>query len=586
MIRSQPIRLQANPPMPLPSIRQWRRLLGKPDGLLSLIILGGITGIATSLVMALFMLGLDLILQQLNGAYRDDFESLSAPARFALPVLGSLALILLFRITPAHSHAVGITHLLDRLQRGRSRLPASNAIFQFFAALLAVGSGHSVGQEGPAVHVGAGIANKLGQTANRVPSQLRLLIGCGTAAAISSAFDTPLAGVLFAMEVILMEYSLLGFTPIIAASVTSAAMTRFLLGEHPAFVTDLTYQSTLADLPFLLIAGLLIGLLAAGFNRSVRLFMQVRLHQRGARLLLAGLITGALALGVPEVLGLGHDTINQAINGELVWSVLLMVLIAKFIATSAAVGLGVPAGLIGPTLLIGASAGGLLGSLLPGDGSPAFYALLGMAAMMSAVLHAPLAALIAVLELSLNAQAIFPAMIVVLGANLVCQHGLRIPSIYHSLLALQGLTIETNPVRTALAQRSLSELATGQFTRLDLTQHEDQALRTIKGAQRWVVLQLSDASYLIDKAPLSQAVQDWVQLPAETRPALADALKAVIPPFSRLVEVNRDINLLEAVRLLQREDTAGFLYASEAGSTALITRAQLATVLTTEGDLR
>ncbi|HET8903874.1 MAG TPA: chloride channel protein [Saccharospirillum sp.] len=572
--------------MPLPSISQWRRLLGKLDGLLSLIILGCITGVATSLVMALFMLGLDLILQQLNGAYRDDFESLSAPTRFMLPILGSLALILLFRFTPAHSQAVGITHVLDRLQRGRSRLPASNAVFQFFAALISLGSGHSAGQEGPAVHIGASIANQLGQTANRVPSQLRLLIGCGTAAAISSAFDTPLAGVLFAMEVILMEYSLLGFTPIIAASVTSAAMTRFLLGEHPAFVTDLAYQGSLTDLPFLLIAGLLIGLLAAGFNRSVRLFMQLRLHQRPARLLLAGLITGALAIWVPQVLGLGHDTINQAINGELVWSVLLMVLIAKFIATSAAVGLGIPAGLIAPTLLIGASAGGLMGSLLPGDGSPAFYALLGMAAMMSAVLHAPLAALIAVLELSLNAHTVFPAMIVVLGANLVCQHGLRIPSIFHSLLAFRGLTIETNPVRTALAQRSLSDLATGQFTRLNLTEHEDQALRTVKEAQRWVVLQLSDANYLIDKTPLSQAMQDWIQLPADTRPALAEALKAVIPPFSRLIVVEQDINLLEAVRLLQREDTAGFLYSPESSATSLITRAQLATVLTTEGDLR
>jgi H+/Cl- antiporter ClcA len=536
--------------------------------------------------MALFLLGIDLILQQLNGANRDDFESLSTTTRFILPVAGSLILILLFRFTPTHTHSVGITHVLDRLQRGRSRLPVGNAVFQFFAALVSLGSGHSVGQEGPAVHIGAGIANQLGQTANRVPSQLRLLIGCGTAAAISSAFDTPLAGVLFAMEVILMEYSLLGFTPIIAASVTSAATTRWLFGEHPAFFTDQVYQTNPGDLPSLLITGILLGLLAAAFNRSVRLFLQLRLHQRAARILLAGLITGVLAIWVPQVLGLGYDTINQSINGELVWSVLLLVLVAKFIATAAAVGLGVPAGLIGPTLFIGASAGGLIGSLLPGAGSPAFYALLGMAAMMSAVLHAPLAALVAVLELSLNAHAVFPAMIVVLGANLVCQHGFRIPSIFHSLLSAQGLTIETSPVRNALAQRSLSELATGQFTRLDLTLQDEQVLRVIKDAQRWVVLHLSDADYLIEKTPLTLAVQDWYQLPVASRPELAVALKAAIPPFSRLIVIEQDINLLDAVRLLQREDTAGFFYTPSASSTSLITRAQLATVLTTEGDLR
>jgi len=567
-------------------ISQWRRILGKPDGLLSLIILGCITGVATSLVMALFILGLDVVLQQLNGAYRDDFESLSAPVRFLLPVLGSLALILLFRFTPAHYHTVGITHVLDRLQRGRSRLPKGNIVFQFFAALIALGSGHSMGQEGPAVHIGSGIANQLGQVANRVPSQLRLLIGCGTAAAISSAFDTPLAGVLFAMEVILMEYSLLGFTPVIAASVTSAAMTRWLFGEHPAFFSDQIYQSTLSDFPSLLITGLLIGFLAAGFNRSVRLFLQLRLQRRSARLLLAGFVTGILALWAPQILGLGFDTINQAINGELVWTLLLMVLVAKFIATAAAVGLGIPAGLIGPTLMIGACAGGLIGILLPGAGDPAFYALLGMAAMMSAVLHAPLAALIAVLELSLNAHAMFPAMIVVLCANLVCQHGLRIPSLFHTLLAAQGLTIETNPVRTALAQRSLSELATGQFTLLDLSVNDDKAMRIIKEAKRWVVLHLPDTDYLIEKAALTQAAQDWYQLPAESRPALAVSLKTVIPTFGRLITVEQDINLLEAVHLLQREDTAGFLFLSRTSELALITRAQLATVLTTEGDLR
>ena len=187
-----------------------RRLLSRPSqSLLPLVVLGGVIGVVAGLVMASFIVLLSALLGRLNGSSLEDFESLSWGWRLGLPILGSVLLILLYRITPTSAQTVGLAYVVERLQFGRGRLPMANTVFQFAAALIALGSGHSVGREGPAVQMGAGVASWLGQRTYRPPSQLRLLVGCGTAAAISAAFNTPLAGVLFAMEVVLMEYSIL-----------------------------------------------------------------------------------------------------------------------------------------------------------------------------------------------------------------------------------------------------------------------------------------------------------------------------------------------------------------------------------------
>ncbi|MFG1498393.1 chloride channel protein [Saccharospirillum sp. HFRX-1] len=532
-----------------------------------------------------FLLLLNSLLGLLNGDSLEDFESLSLPMRFALPLLGSLVLIALYRWTPSRVHNVGIAHVIDRLQRGRGKLAAGNAFFQLAAAIVALGSGHSVGKEGPAVHIGAGIANQLGQRTHRVPSQLRLLIGCGTAAAISSAFDTPLAGVLFAMEVVLMEYSLLGFTPIIAAAVTASATSRWLIGEHPSFIAIELQSAHISDWPLLVLTGLAIGLLAVAFHHLVRLMQRHGPARRSTRLLLAGLLVGSLATLVPEILGSGFDTVNQTLSDPQPWQILALILIAKIIATACAVGLGIPAGVIGPILVIGACGGALMAAVLPAS-DMALYALLGMAGMMSAVLHAPLAALAAVLELSLSAQAMFPAMIVVLSANLVCQHGFRLPSLFRGILEAQGLSIQTHPVRTALAQRYLSELGTRQFDSCDPATESERIATLAKSPYRWVVLQLDNKAYLLARERLTACHQDWIQLEADIRPPFAEAVQSLIGPYSRLHPLTEDITLLEAVKSLQQEETAGFLLPLDDGNTGLVTRAQLVSVLTSEGDIQ
>ncbi len=543
-----------------------RRLFSRHTGsLLPLVMLGVLTGIAASLVMMSFLLILNATLGGLNGNNLEDFESLAWYWQLGLPVLGSALLILLYHFTPRNWQSVGLAYVLERLQFGQGRIPAGNIGFQFVAALIALGSGHSVGREGPTVHLGAGIASQVGQATGRPPSQLRLLLGCGTAAAISAAFNTPLAGVLFAMEVVLMEYSLLGFAPIIAAAITASALTGALLGEHailePVQLSLASYQ----DIPGLLITGLWVGLLAVLFQRLVLVFVRVPLKSRSLRLLLAGIITGVLALAAPQILGSGYDTINITLNEGLPWLLLLVILAGKLLATAAAIGLGVPGGQIAPTLMLGVCAGGIAGALIPGTSDPALYALLGMAAMMSAVLHAPLAAIATVLELSLSAESMLPAMIVVLGANLLCQHGFHLPSLVITQLRVRGQELQTHPVRTALAQRYLSELAD-----MSLVHWNGKGVPPVTRAPVLIV-QRDQHYYLLAAAQLDENTS-------------AEELDKLLTPGRRLQLLEQDMSLLEALRSLQGEPGAGFLVPVRRGQ-GLVTRSRLVRMLTEEGGL-
>ncbi len=159
--------------------------------------------------------------------------------------------------------------MFKRLHNHQGRLPLFNLGLQFFAGAIALLSGQSVGREGPAVHLGAGTASQLGQWLKLPNNSLRTLVGCGVAAAISASFNTPMAGVVFAMEVILMEYSIAGFVPVILASVTGAAVAQATFGNAPAFSVAPLQMSSLSELPLIIFCGLIICWFSTDLNSVV-----------------------------------------------------------------------------------------------------------------------------------------------------------------------------------------------------------------------------------------------------------------------------------------------------------------------------
>ncbi len=415
--------------------RMLRPRLAYADPLQRLALLGVAAGAVTGIVVSLFRLAIDGAALVALGGDSENFEALPPALRAGLPLLGALVIgVALTRLTEDRRRT-GVAHVLQRLREHAGRLPATNAVVQFFAGTLALATGLSGGREGPAIHLGATASSILGQRLGVPPDSLRILVACGAAAAIAGSFNTPMAGVVFAMEVVLLEYAVASFIPVGLAAVTATVITRYLFGDTPVFAVGSIQMHSLLDVPFVVLAGFAIGTLGAAFTACVRLFTRMGRRPYWARAILAGAVTAVAALAAPAVMGVGYDTVDAALAGTLAWSALAVILVAKLAASSACVGLGMPVGVIGPTIVIGAACGGLLGHLgqilSPGAASSeGFYVLLGMAAMMAAALQAPLAALMAVVELTSNANIILPAMLIVIVATLTAGRLFRQPSVF------------------------------------------------------------------------------------------------------------------------------------------------------------
>jgi len=413
---------------------------------LRLTLLGVLSGILSGLVVLAFHaavgLGQGLILPP---GREGNYEGLSGWARLLLPIAGGLLLGIVFDRIPARHRQVGVVHVLRRLHTpGGERLPAVNLITQFVGAVAAILTGHSVDKEGPSVHIGAASANLIGQRMQVSAEEDYTLAACGAAAAISAAFGTPLAGVIFVIEVLRVRYEVSRFLPVIVASVVGAVMNRILLSADPAFIVPPLIMNTNWEVPNLILLGLAVGLLAVTF---IVLCETVALRTRDWSCLksftLAGLLTGILAIGTPQVMGTSYDTLRELLSGQSELILALALALSKLLATGTAIGLRVPGGLIGPTFLIGGAAGSALGLLFGmfepiETASPAFYATVGMVAMMGATLRAPLAALTALLELTANPNIILPGMIAVVSAELTNRLVLGKDSVFETLLKIQA----------------------------------------------------------------------------------------------------------------------------------------------------
>ncbi|MEJ2590441.1 MAG: chloride channel protein, partial [Candidatus Thiodiazotropha sp.] len=375
--------------------------------LLRISLLGALIGLMAGVLVTLFRFSIEWTqIWLLPNGQIGNYEALPAWLRFVLPVGGALVLALCFERLPAGSRSVGVVHLLDYLRFRKQRLPFANAVVQFLGGLLAIVSGNSVDREGPGVHLGAATVSLLGTRARLSEDESYLLAAAGGAAAIAAAFNTPLAGVIFVIEVLRVRYAINNIVPVIVASVVGAIISRIVYGHSPAFNVPALSIGSLAELPVMLVMGVVIGLLAATFIYALQTTARQTIGWRPLYgFVAAGMVTGLLAQWAPEIMGLSYDALSRIFRNGLGLQTLLLLVFAKLIATAVSVGLRLPGGLIGPSLVMGGALGGVIELLMSEwypyyAGSAGFYAMIGMVAMMGAILRAPLAALVALIELT------------------------------------------------------------------------------------------------------------------------------------------------------------------------------------------
>ncbi len=473
----------------------FRRRLSGVDALPQLAVLGLLSGLITGGVILLFRFAIEWPLEHLlPGPGSESFEELDLLTRSILPLAGAVALGLLLQKLSIQNRKVGVVHVMERLNYHQGYISIRSALVQFVTGVATVVTGQSAGREGPAVHLGAAFSSLMGQWMRLPNNSIRTLVACGCAAAISASFNTPISGVIFAMEVVMMEYTIAGFTPIILASVSAAVVSQAAYGFEPAFSVPPLTMNSLLEIPWIIAIALIIGIAAAAFIQLVETFSRYQERPVILRLSIAGLLMVPFAIVVPEVMGIGYDTVQLTIDNQLSFWLLLGVGIAKLLITSVTVGLGMPSGMIGPTLFMGATLGGAMGligaQIVPDMASSiGFYAMLGMGAMMGAVLQAPLAALMALMELTRNPNIILPGMLIITTASLVTSEAFGKKSVFLTMLKSQGMSYHNSPVIQALRRVSVGAIMERNILRTERYLTEEEARKMLKSEPKWLIIE-------------------------------------------------------------------------------------------------
>lgn len=473
------------------------RLAG-PDALLQLALMGLLTGFAAGGVIVLFRFLVEEIQDYLlPGDGAENYEALELVVRFLFPIIAGVLLALLFYKGAKNIRVVGVARVMERMAYHQGYLTVRGFFIQFFGAAIAIIGGHSVGREGPHIYLGAASGSLLGQSLNLPNNTIRTMVASGAAAGIAASFNTPLAGVIFALEVIMMEYTLVSFIPIMLAAVAATGVSNLVLGSDPAFIIPELQISSFVELPLLIVLGIVVGAIAALFNQMLETISLKSKHiEIWWRIMIASLIVALIGLFQPEVLSIGYDTINSTLLGAFTFWALVGLLIAKLIATSFCIGLGVPGGMIGPAFFIGATIGALVGVLASNifgfeASDIGFYALLGMGAMLGASIQAPLAALTAIMELTYNPGIIMPGMLTIVVAQLTSSVVFKKQSLFISMLRNNGLDYDVHPVKQVLRGIGVASVIDRNFVRLkpNISLGEAQALLKKSSTIDWMIVE-------------------------------------------------------------------------------------------------
>ncbi|MCB2154130.1 chloride channel protein [bacterium] len=382
----------------------------------------------------------------------DHIRDLPVWWKLVVPTVGMLIVGLIVQFFASEAKGHGVPEVMEAVILRNSRIRPRVVIGKMIASALCIGTGGSVGREGPIVQVGASLGSTAGQWLGLGERRMRTLVGCGAGAGIAAAFNAPVAGALFAVEIILGDFAVTQFSPIVLASVSATVVSRHFHGDFPAFPVPKYSLETPWELFGYGALGILAGLGALAFIRilywSEDSFEKIKVPL-AVKTTVGGLLVGLIAIRFPQVLGVGYEAIDDALGGNTAWTMLLMLALVKIVGVSITIGSGGSGGIFAPSLFIGAMLGGAIGTVMgviaPGAvASPGAYALVGMGAMVAAATHAPITAILIIFELTNDYKIILPLMISCIIATLLSSQ-LQKASIYTLKLLRRGIDVTEEP---------------------------------------------------------------------------------------------------------------------------------------------
>lgn len=366
-----------------------------------------------------------------------------------IPALGGLIVgpLVYFLAREAKGH--GVPEVMEAVALKSGIIRKRVVVVKSLASAISISTGGSVGREGPIVQIGSAIGSTLGQALKVSPDRMRALVGCGAAAGIAATFNAPIAGSMFALEVILGDFGLATFSPIVISSVVATVVSRAYLGDTPAFIVPAYELVSAWELPMYLVLGVFCAVVGVTFIKTLYkvedAFDSLKFPEY-LKAVLGGMLLGLLGLVFPQVLGVGYGAMDAALMQQIAWWLMLVLVIVKVFATSITIGSGGSGGIFAPSLFLGAMAGGFFGmavhTLFPTvTASPGAYSIVGMGAVVAATTHGPLAAILILFEMTGDYKIILPLMFACI-VGIITSSQLLKDSIYTLKLARRGIDIK------------------------------------------------------------------------------------------------------------------------------------------------
>lgn len=386
-----------------------------------------------------------------------------------VPVLGGLLYGPLIQRFAREARGHGVPEVMLAVAENGGRIRPPVTIVKALASAITIGSGGSVGREGPIVQIGSALGSSLGQWVRMSEHRLRIIVACGAAGGIAATFNAPITGLFFGFEIILREVSLDALFTTSLAAVTADVISRAFFGSAPFFSAVPHDLAITNDASYLLVALLAIaaGLIGLGF-KTVLYGMEDRADAlwRGrpewARPAAGGVVLGLLLLALPQMYGVGYPVMDSVIAGHVVMGLILLFLVGKIVATSLTLSIGGSGGVFAPSLFIGTMAGMAFGVAVhrvfgPAAGPPAVYALVAMAGVFAGAAHAPLTAIASVVEMTGNFTLTLPIMLasgIAAALSKQLSHG----GVYTTKLLRRGIDIERPRPDNVLATLSVADV--------------------------------------------------------------------------------------------------------------------------------
>lgn len=344
----------------------------------------------------------------------------------ALP-LALLVSSLIWKHLAGEVRGAGIPEVIEAVMTNKGRIRKRVGFLKAIASSITIACGGSVGREGPVVQIGSAFASKLGQWFQLSPMLLKTLVGCGAAGATAATFNTPIAGVIFAIEIIILELKTKSFVPLVVSSVVATVVTRHHLGDRPSFNIPAYELNHPREMVFYMVLGVLAGLVGVAMIKAIyksELYIAKFNWPYWQKAILAGLLIAGIGTAFPEVYGVSYEAMIGALRGDLSIELMLALVVLKVVATTLTLLGGGSGGLFAPSLFVGAMLGGSFGYLVM-QIAPEYvssygsYALVGTAALFSATSRATFTAIVMIFEMTLDYSIILPLMFVCVTANQV-----------------------------------------------------------------------------------------------------------------------------------------------------------------------